>query len=394
MLIMNTLSTEYIFQEILEQEKITALHQKLSTPHWPAAPRRLIFTGSGDSYCAALFGRWLMATQAQVSGLPALEASQTAQYLSSEDVLVAISVSGRTTRVLEAAKRALAAGAQVVAVTDDSQSPLAELAAEVWPINASPRDALDHTSYQDEQARQYVGYHHDVAQTKTFWAVLLTIIRAAQAKLDWQDLLAHTSLLLSTSFYESLLTRAGLWAQSGQTFFLFIGWGKIIARFGSYKMHEFNRLAHFTGIEGYSHTHYFISRTGDTVVFLVIDQDTAARAGEIAPVLLELFEARIIWLQPRSLGKVTLPVHSSDYLEVVDLPATGDPVQQFLDFVLAVEWLTYLVGRVGAPNINTFHAGYDTERLVAGTLRTIRQSAIRLPGRGRRAGEEMGESEA
>jgi hypothetical protein len=42
-----------------------------------------------------------------------------------------------------------------------------------------------------------------------------------------------------------------------------------------------------------------------------------------------------------------------------------------------VQWLTYAIGRVHAPNINTFHAGYDTERLVAGTLRTIRNSAIR-----------------
>jgi len=389
---MSRLSDEYIFQEILEQKNIAALHQKLSAPRWPADPGRLIITGSGDSYCAALFGRWLMEKRGQVSGLPALEASQAARYLLPEDILVGISVSGRTTRVLEAAKRALAAGAQVVAVTDDSQSPLADLAAVVWPIHASPPDSLNHTSCRDEEARQYVGYHHDVAQTKTFWAVLLTLIRAAQAELDWQDLLAHTSALLSPSFCEPFLTGADMWARSGQTFFLGSGWGKIIARFASYKMHEFNRLAHFTGIEEYSHTHYFITRPDDTVVFLVFDQDTAARAGEIVPVLHELFGARIVWLQPQSLDKVTLPANFSEYAELVDLPATSDPVQQFLDFVLAVEWLTYLIGRVGAPNINTFHAGYDTERLVAGTLRTIRQSVIRLPEAGKTTAAETGNS--
>jgi D-arabinose 5-phosphate isomerase GutQ len=315
----------------------------------------------------------------QVTGLPALEASQAAQYLLPEDILVGISVSGRTVRVLEAAKRTLAAGAKVVAVTDDAQSPLAELASVVWPIHASPSNSLDHTGYQDEKAKQYVGYHHDVAQTKTFWSVLLTLIRAAQTKLDWQDLLVHTSRLLSTTFYEPLLAKANSWSQSGQTFFLGSGWAKIIARFGCYKMYEFNRLAHFTGIEEYCHTHYFITRAGDTIVFLVIDQDTAGRAGEIAPVLHELFDARIIWLQPQSLDCGGLPANSSNYMEVVNLPPTNDPVVQFLDFVLAVEWLTYLTGRVGAPNINTFHAGYDTERLVVGTLRTIRQSAIRQP---------------
>jgi len=375
---MTGLSEEYIFREILEQKRIAALHQKLSAPHWPANPGRLIITGSGDSYCAALFGSWLLEKRGQVSGLPALEASQAARYLSPADILVGISVSGRTTRVLEAAKRSLAAGAQVVAVTDDAQSPLAELAAVVWPTHASPPETLNQTSYKDEKARQYVGYHHDVAQTKTFWAVLLTLIRAARAKLHWQDLRVHASLLLSASFYEPLVTQADIWAQSSQTFFLGSFWAKIIARFGSYKMHEFNRLAHFTGIEEYCHTHYFITRPGDTIVFLIIDQDTAARAGEIAPVLRELFDARIIWIQPQSLGNAAVPANFSEYVEVIDLPATIDPVQQFLDLILAVEWLTYLIGRVGAPNINTFHAGYDTERLVGGTLRTIRQSVIRL----------------
>ena len=152
-------------------------------------------------------------------------------------------------------------------------------------------------------------------------------------------------------------------------------------------MHEFNRLAHFTGIEEYCHTHYFITRPGDTIVFLIFDLDTAARAREIAPVLHELFDARIIWLQPRSFDSAFLPTHFSDYAEVVDLPDSIDPVQQFLDLVLAVQWITYLIGRVGAPNINTFHAGYDTENLFAGTLRTIRQSTIRLPNHGRAGGK-------
>jgi hypothetical protein len=49
--------------------------------------------------------------------------------------------------------------------------------------------------------------------------------------------------------------------------------------------------------------------------------------------------------------------------------------------ILATEWLTYLWGRIGAPNINTFHAGYDTERLVAASGRTIRASRIRPPRR-------------
>ncbi len=377
------LSREYIFQEILEQERIAALHQTLPEPSLPVAPGKLIITGAGDSHCAALFGQWLLEERGQVLGLPALEASQAAHHFLPEDMLISISVSGRTTRVLEAAKRALTAGAQVVAVTDNLQSPLAEMASVVWPIHASPAEELRQTNYNDEHAKQYVGYHHDVAQTKTFWAVLLTLIRAAQAKLDWEILLSHTRLLLSPSFYEPFLAKASVWSESGQTFFLGSGWARIVARFGCYKMHEFNRSAHFTGIEEYCHTQYFITRSGDTVVFLVSDQDTAARTAEIVPVLLDLFDARIIWIQPQSLSNADHSSNVDARMEMVNLPGIQEPLQQFLDLVLAVQWLTYAIGRVGAPDINTFHAGYDTERLVAGTLRTIRRSAIRVskPGK-------------
>ncbi len=370
---------EYICQEILEQEKIAALHHTLSVPEWPAAEGRIIISGSGDSHCAALFGHWLLEKRGRVSGLPSLEASQTAQYLKPEDLFIGISVSGRTARVLEGAQRALNAGASVVAATDNLQSPLAQLATVVWPIHASPAAELSQTNYKDEHAKQYVGYHHDVAQTKTFWAVILTLIRAAEITLDWKTLLAHTRRLLSASFYDPLLNKASLWAQSGQTFFVGSGWLKILARLGSYKMYEFNRLAHFTGIEEYCHTHYFITRTGDTIVFLIADQDTAARAAEIAPVLIELFDARVIWIQPESFYRAPQSNTSGNSFEVVDLPVADESVQQFLDFVLAVQWVTYAIGRVDAVDINTFHAGYDTERLVAGTLQTIRKSAIRVP---------------
>jgi fructoselysine-6-P-deglycase FrlB-like protein len=371
------LRDEYIYQEMLEQERIVSLQRTLSPLEWPAPSNRIVLTGSGDSYCVALFGQWVMRERGRISALPTLEASQAAQHLQPGDTLICISVSGRTARVLEAANRALAAGAQVVAVTDNLQSPLAELASSVWPIYASPPEELGNTSYADQHAKQYIGYHHDVAQTKTFWAGILTLVRAAGIEPDWQVLLDHTRTLLSPTFYEPLFNKATFWAESGQIFLLGSGWAKIAARFASYKMHEFNRVAQFTGIEEYCHTLYFITRSKDTIVFLVFDEDTAARAREVVPVLCEFFDARIIWIQPEFFGNDFAPAGSGHNIQVVSTPDSDQPLQQFLDFILTVQWLTYAIGRVHAPNINTFHAGYDTERLVAGTLRTIRKSAIR-----------------
>jgi fructoselysine-6-P-deglycase FrlB-like protein len=371
------LRDEYIYQEIIEQERIVSLQRTLPPLEWPIPFNRVSLTGSGDSYCAALFGKWVMRKRGQVSALPTLEASQAARHFQVGDTLICISVSGRTVRVLEAAERALAAGAKVVAVTDNLQSPLAELASSVWPIYASPPQELGNTNYKDQHAKEYIGYHHDVAQTKTFWAGVLTLVRAAEIDPDWQVLFDHTRTLLSPTFYELFFNKAKFWAESGQTFFLGSGWAKIVARFASYKMHEFNRLAHFSGIEEYCHTLYFITRSRDTIVFLVFDEDTAARAREVVPVLCEFFDARIVWLQARLFGKNFLPVGPERNIQVVNTPASDQPLQQFLNLILTVQWLTYAIGRVHAPNINTFHAGYDTERLVAGTLRTIRKSAIR-----------------
>jgi fructoselysine-6-P-deglycase FrlB-like protein len=320
-----------------------------------------------------------MAGRGKVSALPAMDASRAARELGHGDTLIGISVSGRTVRVLEAATRALHSGAQVIAITDNLQSPLAEMATTVWPIHASPAEELFHTSYRDEEAKQYVGYHHDVAQTKTFWAVLLTLVRAARAEIDGALLLAHTGRLLSRPFYEPLLARAEHWATSKQTFFLATGWAGILARFAAYKMYEFNRVAHTSEIEEYCHTHYFITRTGDTVVFLVDDEEAGSRAMEIVPVLRDVFATRVIWVQPESVARDFTVEDSGDRLEVVRLPAGGAPIQQALDLVLALEWITYAIGRVGAPDINIFHGGYDTERLVAGSLRTVRRSTIRAP---------------
>ena len=75
------LSDEYIFQEILEQERIAALHQTSSVPDWPDGAGKIIITGSGDSHCAALFGHWLLKMRGEVSGLPS---NQFGYFLNSE----------------------------------------------------------------------------------------------------------------------------------------------------------------------------------------------------------------------------------------------------------------------------------------------------------------------
>lgn len=371
---MTGIEQEIIFGEIAEQSAIARARAAASPPIWPTTPGNLLVTGSGDSLCAAeLVARIYPETGATALG--ALDASAAALELVADDALIAISVSGRTPRVVEAAIRARRRGATVVAVTDDPDSPLAENSDDTWHIGAAPTQALQETDYAGAEAAQYVGYHHDVAQTKSFFATLLTIARAAEeasTRTNWAGLGDRIDGLCKKSFWLPVAERAEHWANARQTFFLASGAALPLARFASYKMFEFDRAAHFTEIEEYCHTHYFVTRLGDAVVFTLQTDDDALRAGEIAPVLAELFEARIVIVRP---DDIDAPAGVAG--DEIVVPGGGSTLERTLGLLLAFEWITYLCGRIGAPDIDTFHAGHDTERLIGASMRTIRRSAIR-----------------
>jgi hypothetical protein len=148
------------------------------------------------------------------------------------------------------------------------------------------------------------------------------------------------------------------------------GAGAPLARFASYKLFEYDRVAHAADLEEYCHTHYFVTRTGDALLFVLHETEAALRAAEIAPVLVELFDLRCAVVRSDDVPAIGVG-------EELVVPAGGSPLERAVALVLALEWLTYLQGRVGLPNVDTFHGGRDTERLVAGSLRTIRRSTIR-----------------
>ncbi|MGD8394718.1 MAG: SIS domain-containing protein [Candidatus Eiseniibacteriota bacterium] len=382
------LAGEHICAEILEQPALVRRMLVAPVPGWPADGGRTLITGSGDSHVAAELVQRLLG-RADVVARPSMEASAEAAALRPGDALIGISVSGRTPRVLEALLRARTAGARAVAVTDDPASPLASAADAVWLIGASPASVLAETSYRDPAARTYVGYHHDVAQTKTFLAALLTVLRPAAAgaagtgatgaaatddtggPAPWSGLPALLDAVTAQDWYRPLLERATGWAAAGQAFCLGRGPGLALARFATYKLFEYNRIAHCNDLEEYCHTHYFVTRPGDAVVAVLLDEADAGRAAEILPVLAELFGARIVVLCPDDLDcPESLRGHA------LRVPAGTSPVERVAGMTVALQWVTYLWGRIGAPDINTFHAGYETERLVAASARTIRQSRI------------------
>ena len=103
--------------------------------------RRIILTGCGDSYCAAVAAKPVFeaVTKVQTQVMPCIEVSRLLDarafnYAPNGTLVIGISVSGTVSRVEEALLRASRHGANTVAVTADAQSPVARAARHVMQI--------------------------------------------------------------------------------------------------------------------------------------------------------------------------------------------------------------------------------------------------------------------
>lgn len=107
--------------------------------------RQVVVTGSGDSYFAAEAAVPLIRA---LTGLPAvaLKAMEASRYLSLEKgrfnpggtLVLIVSSSGESARVIEAAQRLVAAGALVVAVTAKPESRLGQAATRALDVSVPP----------------------------------------------------------------------------------------------------------------------------------------------------------------------------------------------------------------------------------------------------------------
>jgi len=106
-----------------------------------APPRAVVTCGRGSSDHAATFAKYLIETRlGVVTASAALSVSSvyaTPQLLAGT-LYLAISQSGKSPDLIACVQAAKAAGAFTVALVNDAQSPLAQLADEVVPLEAGP----------------------------------------------------------------------------------------------------------------------------------------------------------------------------------------------------------------------------------------------------------------
>ena len=155
--------SDYMLSEMLEQPAI--LKSILRNPKVNQVAEyfkekeidKIIFTGCGDSYCAAWFGFYLASKWCQQYRVNHYEPFELVNYSNpnalQNAVVVGISVSGGTLRVLEAIRFAQSRGATTLTITDNPEGKIVQETDQSLLIHASPPETLLTTSYNSEAAK-------------------------------------------------------------------------------------------------------------------------------------------------------------------------------------------------------------------------------------------------
>ena len=378
---------DFMLSEMLEQPKI--INSYLRDPSvkdvglflQKASVERIFFTGSGDSYCAAWFGANLGETWHPDLNIRHYAPFEFVNYVKTDNVknsaIVGISVSGNTPRVVEAIRFAQKHGAQTIGITDNPQGKIAKESDHTLYINASPSESLETSSYTSKGAKEYTGYHHDVAQTKTYLAnlaiqcVLMSYL--PQQRNNALDNIKKTFQLVYQSINQReqfLEVGNSLRGSIDRVIFVASGPNSPTGLFGAYKMFEFALNGFSCDIEEYCHTAYFITTEHTLVIFIASDSYSFNRIMEIEPVIREKIKAQTVVLINSSTQNTTNP-------HFIKLQTPEETALSPLIFTIPVEFISYSIAKFKGLDTNRFRGGQDTEKYVSGSFKTIRQSQLR-----------------
>lgn len=265
-----------------------------------ARPPRLVVTcARGSSDHAATFGQYLLTTRLALptASLPPSVGSVYGVRPQLDDALfIAISQSGRSPDLLAATRLARAGGAQVLALVNVEDSPLAALADEVLPLHAGPETSVAATkSHLCSLAvlLQLVAHWADDAALRDALDVLPEAMREAWRQ-DW------------TTLVEGLREVRGL-------FVLGRGLGLAAACEAALKLKETCGL-HAEAFSSAEVRHGPMAIVDRTFPVLAFVQDDATAAGTLATVADFRVRGAPVWLaRPGASGARGLPLPPSPH---------------------------------------------------------------------------------
>ena len=141
-------------------------------------PKMVMIIGRGSSDHAGVFAKYLIEVEVGIpvfAAAPSVSSVYQKQLVLEDALVIAISQSGKSPDIIAQASMAKAAGAYCIALVNDAQSPLAELAHDVLPLCA--------------------GAENSVAATKSYLGTLSSLIHLTAAWTDNAELLASLQKL-------------------------------------------------------------------------------------------------------------------------------------------------------------------------------------------------------
>ncbi|MHA2296583.1 MAG: SIS domain-containing protein [Candidatus Hodarchaeales archaeon] len=346
----------------------------------------IVLTGCGDSLCAsmAMEQAFQEFTGSFCVGTRPMDVSRYSKVIfDDKTIVIPISVSGKTPRVIEVVHKAKAAGSKVIAITDNPSSPLNSLSDVSVLIKASPPESLSESSYTNGDAVKYIGYQHDVAQTKTYTQGLLALAWIAISIGEIKGYLSERILKEKANWLNKIPTMVKKVLRREQEikllaekllqapYFIYTGSGPNYATacYSAFKHYEYSIPAFYNELEEYCHSHYFITEGGKTPVVLIAQGKSLERASEIIPVIEKTIKTKT-WL-----------ITSEDQVDftnsIFQVPALPEELSPIVTVIPLQLFIYNVAKRWNGVDINKFRGGKDTELYVSGSYHTIRKSRIK-----------------
>jgi len=328
--------------------------QVLSTPEIYRI-RQIVLTGSGDSYIAAQSAAPALRSW---TGLPVLSlgAMDTARYLTlgktqypqrlRGTLVVCVSHSGEAARVVEAAQRTRAAGAQTLALTAHPDSRLGRAAANVLALHV--QDAGDVPGTSSYCASLLGLYLLGMRVAEVRMCIGMDAANALRgALLQLQAPMAHAIGICE----EPLATRAQAWAHFRVADILGSGPGAGAAAYGAAKLIEATGIhAVSQDIEEFFHMNYFVADPTEvpTLLFAGARSAGSSRAQELCRTLKDLERPFLLLTDDGAFGP---PEHS------LVLPAVPEWLLPLLGVIPAALLAAFWADRIGAEYFRG-HSGH------------------------------------
>ncbi len=239
------------------------------------APRTWVATGCGDSLFAGLCAEYWFA---DACGLPlrAIHALEFSRYLyrtvDERSVVFALSYSGNTARVVEAAVAAKSRGATVIGITANAQSRLVEIS-DYW----LPNDAVD------ERSNCRTGSFQAACLLLRLFAGYLAHESGEVPSLGPLDRLPASVDQMAGACRETVQRIVGLLPEAATITYIGGGYAYGMAQYGAAKLYEAATIpAHVSELEQFVHCEIFPITRQSCVVIVAPRGASYTRAVEVA----------------------------------------------------------------------------------------------------------------